>query len=144
MVPRRPASDGEHVNLSNEQSALLDLALDASDETLLETLGEELTRGEIGVSPPGPEELKAKARRYLASLKTSATDRLCDPDFVKSVEEVDQSDQRLAVLMIMDVISSVVVGLPAVYISILIARSTLRAWCSGGSPTRPGPDGTSQ
>jgi len=53
------------MKLSTEEKELFDLALDSSDEALLNALGEALADKELGISLPSPEEI----REYATSKK---------------------------------------------------------------------------
>lgn len=123
------------MKLSLDDEELLLKAMKASDESLLQVLGQEASKAMPNVAPPDTATLIEMGQQRLKLIFTRFRDQLCSGSLRETLNKIDDSDDRKAILAILDIILAQYGILPAVCTSILLSRGLLKKWCKeSGTP----------
>jgi hypothetical protein len=115
--------------LSPNERALLLTALKASDDSLFQILGEDANRVSLGIAPHDPSALIEVGKHRLRSIFIDLRFQLCSSPFRKALHHADASDDRRALLAILDIVLTQYGFLPAVSVTVLLSRGLLEKWC---------------
>jgi hypothetical protein len=100
-----------------------------SDDELFGMIGEELAAGEVGAVMPPYHVLVKKGREWMVSNKKQLCDKLCPSTTIRGLIQAD-SFGKDALIIMADIVSHEVIGVPAVAVSLLFIRLGYHKLCS--------------
>lgn len=104
--------------------------IEADEARLFEHIGAHAIRGSVGARPATPRKLEKEGRAWLKRHTVELRNRVCGSVVVKAYLDSDSAQDRvLLVAAVADLVSSLVTGVAAISVAILIVREGLATWC---------------
>jgi hypothetical protein len=104
--------------------------IEADEARLFEHIGAHAIRGSVGARPATPRELEKEGRAWLKRHTAELRNRVCSSLVVKTYLGSDRAQDRvLLVAAVADLVSSLVTGIAAISVAVLIVREGLATWC---------------
>lgn len=117
-----------------ESEITLDEALKLSTEELHLAIGDSLARTMSGAIPSGPKQKRSISSAWMAGMKEALCEKICPNENIRMLF-VDNVGERELAAAIIDLISSVVIGISPVLVSCLLVRQGLIHLCKERWPS---------
>ena len=116
--------------MSNDHKYELENIHDLNANELLEIIGREISKGQMGLGKEDPEEYIDRAKRWLSMHKEKLHKKICNSHVAKVANKNQStSDHLLLIASVADLISELTLGVAPIVVSGAIVKLGLKSLC---------------